>query len=361
MNATMRRVVIGTAAVSMALSMAACGKAGSDGGDSDNKTIGLLLPENKTTRYETFDRPFMEKKIKSLCSDCDVAYNNANQDTETQKKQFDALITKGVKVIILDAVDATATKSWVDSAAKKGVKVVAYDRLAEGDISAYVSYDNEKIGQLQGQGVLNALGDKAKDSRVVMINGSPTDPNAALFKSGAHSVLDGKVKKVVYEQDIPDWSPDEANKKMAAAITSLGKTGFDAVYSANDGMAGGITTALKSAGVKNVPVGGQDAELAGLQRILSGSQSFTIYKGIKPEAETTAEIAVKLLKGEDIASIAPEKMDSKSKKGIPTKLYDATIVTDKNIQDTIIKDNVYSADKICTADFKAACDKAGIK
>jgi D-xylose transport system substrate-binding protein len=361
MNATMRRVVIGTAAVSMALSMAACGKAGSDSGDSDSKTIGLLLPENKTTRYETFDRPLIEAKIKSLCADCDVAYNNASQDTETQKKQFDALITKGVKVIILDAVDATATKSWVDSAAKKGVKVVAYDRLAEGDVSAYVSYDNEKIGQLQGEGVLNALGDQAADSRVVMINGSPTDPNAALFKSGAHKVLDGKVKKIVYEQDIPDWSPDEANKKMAAAITSLGKKGFDAVYSANDGMAGGITTALKSAGIKGIPVGGQDAELAGLQRILAGTQTFTIYKGIKPEAETTAEIAVKLLNGEDIDSIAPEQVDSKSKNGIPSKLYDATIVTRDNIKDTIIKDKVYTVDQICTADFAKACKDAGIR
>ena len=366
MNATMRRFVVGTAAVSMALSMVACGKAGSDNagsgeGGSGNKTIGLLLPENKTTRYETFDRPLIQGKIKSLCKDCEVAYNNASQDAETQKKQFDALITKGVKVIILDAVDATATRPWVDAAAKKGVKVVAYDRLADGDVSAYVSYDNEKIGELQGQGVLEALGDKAADSRLVMINGSPTDPNAGLFKRGAHKILDGKVKKVVYEQDIPDWSPDEANKKMAAAISSLGKDGFDGVYSANDGMAGGIATALKSAGVKDVPVGGQDAELAGLQRILSGSQAFTIYKGIKPEAETTAEIAVKLLNGDDIASLAPQKADSKSKKGIPTKLYTATIVTKDNIKDTIIKDKVYTAKQICTKDFADACAKAGIK
>ncbi|MGP3985126.1 substrate-binding domain-containing protein [Streptomyces sp. KR80] len=361
MNAMMRRVVIGTAAVSMALSMAACGKAGSDSSGGDNKTIGLLLPENKTTRYETFDRPLMEKKIKSLCADCKVDYNNASQDTETQKKQFDALITKGVKVIILDPVDATATKSWVDGAAKKGVKVVAYDRLAEGDISAYVSYDNEKIGELQGEGVIQALGDKAKDSRVVMINGSPTDPNAGLFKSGAHKVLDGKVKKIVYEQDIPDWSPDEANKKMAAAVTSLGKKGFDAVYSANDGMAGGIITALKSAGVKDVPVGGQDAELAGLQRILAGSQTFTIYKGIKPEAETTAEIAVALLNGEDIASLTPQKVDSKSKKGVPSKLYGAQIVTKDKIKDTIVKDEVYTVQQICTATFAKACKDAGLQ
>ncbi|MFG2333250.1 sugar ABC transporter substrate-binding protein [Streptomyces sp. NPDC048604] len=364
MNGMTRRVVIGTAAVSMALSLAACGKAGDGGAENkgDGKTIGLLLPENKTTRYETFDRPIIEAKIKALCSECEVKYNNAAQDTETQKKQFDALVTQGVKVIILDSVDYKATKSWVQQAEKKGVKVVAYDRLAEGPISAYVSYDNEKIGRLQGEGLVKALGAKAKEANVVMINGSPTDPNAPLFKKGAHSVLDTGVKKVVYEQDIPDWSPDEANKKMGAAIDSLGKTGFQGVYSANDGMAGGIITALSKQGIK-VPVGGQDAELAGLQRILMDQQSFTIYKQIKPEAETTAEIAVALLKGKDIAAYTPTKVTSLTGefKDIPARLYDASIVTKENIASTIVADGVYKAAEICTAQYKAACDAAGIK
>ncbi|WP_407077681.1 substrate-binding domain-containing protein [Streptomyces phytohabitans] len=363
MNAMTRRVVIGTAAISMALTLSACGEAGGgdDDGGSDNNLIGLLLPENKTTRYETFDRPLMEAKIKELCSDCEVKYNNASQDTELQKRQFDALVTQGVKTIILDAVDATATKSWVDQAAKKDVKVVAYDRLAEGDVAAYVSYDNEKIGELQGQGLVEALGDDAKNSNVVMINGSPTDPNAALFKKGAHTVLDKQVKKVVYEQDIPDWSPDEANKKMAAAITSLGKDGFEGVYSANDGMAGGIATALSKAGVKDVPLGGQDAELAGLQRVVSDQQSFTIYKAIKPEAETTASIAVALHEGKGIDEFAPTTVDSKSKEGIPAKLYGAKIVNKDNIKDTILKDKVYKASQICTKQFASACKSAGIQ
>ncbi|MFB7212165.1 substrate-binding domain-containing protein [Streptomyces sp. NPDC056255] len=365
MNATTRRIVIGTAAVSMAVSLAACGKAGDDkdsGSGGDSKTIGLLLPENKTTRYETFDRPIMEAKIGALCSDCVVKYNNAAGDSETQKKQFDALITQGVKVIILDTVDYKAAKSWVQQAAKKDVKVVAYDRLAEGPISAYVSYDNEKIGQLQGEALVKALGAKAKDSNVVMINGSPLDPNAPFFKKGAHSVLDKQVKKVVYEQDIPDWSPDEANKKMGAAIDSLGKDGFQGVYSANDGMAGGIITALKKQGVK-VPVGGQDSELAGIQRILAGEQSFSIYKQIKPEAETTAEIAVRLLKGEKFDDLAPVKVDSLSGefKGTPSKLYDASVVTKENIASTIVADKVYKVEEICTAQYKAACDAAGVK
>ncbi|MEV8451541.1 substrate-binding domain-containing protein [Streptomyces sp. NPDC052095] len=348
----------------MALSLAACGKAGDDkdSGGGDGKTIGLLLPENKTTRYETFDRPIIEAKVEALCGDCKVKYNNAAGDSETQKKQFDALVTQGVKVIILDTVDYKAAKSWVQQAAKKDVKVVAYDRLAEGPISAYVSYDNEKIGQLQGEALVKALGAKAKESNVVMINGSPTDPNAPFFKKGAHSVLDQQVKKVVYEQDIPDWSPDEANKKMGAAIDSLGKTGFQGVYSANDGMAGGIITALKKQDIK-VPVGGQDSELAGIQRILTGEQAFSIYKQIKPEAETTAEIAVRLLKGDKIDDLAPVKVDSLSGefKATPSKLYDASIVTKENVASTIVADKVYTVEQICAAQYKAACAAAGIK
>ncbi|NLU65813.1 substrate-binding domain-containing protein [Streptomyces sp. HNM0574] len=366
MNAYPRRVVFSATAICLAVSLSACGKAGGgdgaeDGAGGDGKSIGLLLPENKTTRYETFDRPLIEKKIKSLCSDCEVRYNNATQDTETQKKQFDALITQGVKVIILDAVNAEATKSWVDRAARKGVKVVAYDRLAEGDISAYVSYDNEEIGRLQGQGLVRALGEKAGDSRIVMINGSPTDPNAALYKKGAHSVLDKKTGEIVYEQDIPDWSPDEANKKMGAAITKVGKDGFDGVYAANDGMAGGVATAMKKSGVQDVPLGGQDAELAGLQRIVKGDQDFTVYKAIKPEAETAAAIAVKLLKGGDIGKLAPERTDSKSARDIPAKLYDAEIVTRDNIKDTVVKDKVYTPRQICDGKQLAkACADAGL-
>ncbi|MFF9400338.1 MULTISPECIES: substrate-binding domain-containing protein [unclassified Streptomyces] len=365
MNATTRRIVIGTAALSMAVSLAACGKAGGDdtaGGGGDGRTIGLLLPENKTTRYETFDRPLIEAKVGQLCGDCKVKYSNAAQQSDTQKKQFDALVTQGVKVIILDSVDYKATKSWVRQAEKKGVEVVAYDRLAEGPISAYVSYDNEKIGRLQGEALVEALGAKAAESDVVVINGSPTDPNAPFFKKGAHSVLDTRVKKIVYEQDIPDWSPDEANKKMGAAIDSLGRSGFQGVYSANDSMAGGIITALDKRGIK-VPVGGQDSELAGLQRIIKGDQAFTIYKQIKPEAETAAEIAVRILKGKKFDDLTPTQVDSLSGefKGIPARLYDAQVVTEENVASTIIADQVYKAAEICTPEYKAACEAAGIK
>ncbi|MER6398461.1 MULTISPECIES: substrate-binding domain-containing protein [unclassified Kitasatospora] len=364
MNATMRRVVIGTAAVSMALSMAACGKAGSDKKDSassgDSKSIGLLLPENaSSTRYESFDRPFIEAKVKALCSDCKVQYSNAEGSAAKQKQQFDTLIAQGVKVIILDAFDAKSTQSWVKEAAGKGVKVIAYDRLATGPVSAYVSFDNEKVGELQGQALVDALGAKAADANIIMINGDEADPNAAQFKSGAHKVLDGKVKKVVYEQS-GEWKPTVAGQKTGAAITQLGKDGFQAVYSANDGMAGAIITQLKAAGV-SVPVGGQDAGLDAVQRIVAGDQAYTIYKAYKPLADSAAELAVNLLQGKDLKAAAPSTVDSDTDKGIPAKLLEPKVVTKANINDTVIADGLYKAADICTADFAAACTTAGVK
>lgn len=359
MNAIMRRALTGAVALSLAAPLAACGSDQKDAGTGKD-SIGLLLPESKAARYEKFDRRIISSRIASLCLECKVDYHNAEQQVDAQRRQFDALVKKGVKVIILDPVDAAASKSWVDSAAKKGVKVVAYDRLAEGDVAAYVSYDNEKIGRLQGQGILAALGSQAAASDVVMMNGSPTDPNAPAYKKGAHEALDGKVRKIVYEKDIPDWSAATAKKEMTDVINAQGAEGFDAVYSANDGMAGGIAAALKSAGIKDVPVGGQDAELPALQRLVAGTQYFTIYKEVRPEAETAAEIAFRLLRGKSIKSLTTTTADSKSKSGIPAQLFKAQIVTKKNMKNTVVRDGTVRTDLLCE-DLADACKSVGLE
>lgn len=361
MNATTRRIAVGTVAVSIALTMAACGKAGGSKSSSDNssKSIGLLLPENATTRYEKFDKPLIEQKIKELCPDCTISYDNAAGDPSKQAQQVNTMITKGVKVLILDAQDSVGIQSSVQAAVAKGIKVVAYDRLAQGPVSAYVSYDNEKIGELQGQSLLDAMGSNATpQSKIVMIDGDPADPNAGLFKAGAHKVLDGKVD-IAYEQS-GLWKDTVANQKVTAAITQLGAKNIKGVYSANDGMAGGIATALKGAGI-NVPLTGQDAELAGIQRILTGQQAATIYKAYKPEADATAEIAVDLLEGKSFTSVADTTAKSGSGQTVPAKLLPAQTVTKTNIKDTVIKDGLYKVSDICTADFAAACKAAGIQ
>ncbi|MEV5873175.1 substrate-binding domain-containing protein [Streptomyces sp. NPDC052101] len=366
----MRRAAVAVAAGAMAVSLAACGSAKeSKGGSSsssspkkgDNIKVGLLLPENKTARYEKFDRPLIEKKIKELTNGkATIQYNNARQDVNLQAQQVDTMITNKVDVLILDAVDAKAIQNSVQKAVDAGIKVVAYDRLAEGPISAYTSFDNEKVGETQGQALLTALGSKAnKSSQIVMINGSVTDPNAAQFKAGAHKVLNGKVT-IAKEYDTKEWSPDNANSEMEAAISAVGKDKIAGVYSANDGMAGGIITALSAAGVK-VPVTGQDAELAGVQRIVAGTQYMSVYKPYAPEADAAATMAVYLAQGKALDSVSKDKVSSNSQKDVPSVLVPVTALTKDNIKDTVIKDGVYTVADICTADYKAACDKLGLK
>ncbi|MFJ7907427.1 sugar ABC transporter substrate-binding protein [Kitasatospora sp. NPDC096204] len=365
MNAVLRRALVSTVGLALTLSMtAACGKAGGAKSEStsagDPNAIGLLLPENASSvRYESFDRPFIEAKVKSLCARCKVLYNNAEGSAAKQKQQFDTLLAQGVKVIILDPYNAKSTEGWVQEAAAKGVKVVAYDRLASGPVAAYTSFDNEKVGELQGRALLDALGAQAAEANIVMIDGDEADPNSAQFKSGAHKVLDGKVKKVVYEQS-GQWDPVVAGQKISAAVTEFGKNGFQGVYSANDGMAAAIITQLKGAGIK-VPVGGQDAGLDAIQRIVNGEQAYTIYKAYRPLAETAAELAVALLQGKDVKAVATESVDSGADKNIPAKLLDAKVVTKDNIAATVLADGLYKASDVCTADYAAACAAAGLK
>src|SRR5947209_12693306 len=275
------------AAACAAAGISASGTGGSTGGTVPSGKIAILLPETKTARYETQDLPNFKAKLKALGFDVDnnLIYSNANQDASAQQQQAEAALTNGAKVLVLDPVDSDAAAVIADAAKAKGVSVVSYDRLIKGSdaVNYYISFDNEQVGKLQGQSLLTALGSKAKPT-IVMINGSPTDNNATLFKAGAHSVLDGKVT-IAKEYDTPDWSPNKAQDEMQQALTALGNK-VDGVYAANDGTAGGAIAAMKSAGVNPLPpVTGQDAELAAIQRILTGEQYMTVYKAIKPEAE----------------------------------------------------------------------------
>src|SRR5829696_7535814 len=295
----------------MALALAACGgddddngggSSGSSGGDGGGGgSIALLLPESKTARYESQDRPNFEKKVAELCSDCEILYSNADQDAAKQQQQAEAAITKGAKVLVLDPVDAASAGAIVNRAKQSQIPVLSYDRLiTDADIDYYISFDNEKVGKLQGESLVKKLKDDGASGDLVMINGAPTDNNAKLFKEGAHSVIDGSPFKVAKEYDTPDWSPDKAQQEMEQAITAVGKGGFVGVYAANDGTAGGAIAAMKSGGLDptGIPVTGQDAELAGIQRILAGEQHMTVYKAIKPEADAAAQLAVALVRGE---------------------------------------------------------------
>jgi D-xylose transport system substrate-binding protein len=355
----------------LATGLAACGDdddngnggggGGGDGGGSA-KTVALLLPETKTTRYEEKDRPLFTDKLKELCPDCELMYSNASQDANKQQQQAEAAITDGAKVLVLDAVDVASVGPIVQQANQKDIPVIAYDRLIpDQDIAYYVSFDNVKQGRIQAQTLLDKLG-SAEGKSIVMVNGAPTDPSAGDYKKGAHQVFDKSGIKIAKEFDTPDWSPDKAQVEMEQSITSLGKDGFVGAYSANDGMAGGMIAAMKSAGIdpSTKPITGGDSEAAAIQRILVGEQYSTIYLAIKQQAETSAELAVAAAQGkEPPAGMVEDKVDNGAKM-VPSVLLSPIAVTKDNIADTVIKDGFLTTDEICTGKYKSACEEAGL-
>jgi D-xylose transport system substrate-binding protein len=354
--------------------LAACGGGGNDNNSSSGSstssgssgksgTIALLLPENKTARYESQDKPLFEKRMKQLCPNCKIIYSNAEQDAAKQQSQAEAAITNGAKVLVLDAVDGKAAGGIVARAKQSKIPVVAYDRMVQNaDIDYFISFDNKKVGELQGTALVDKLKGSGKASGpIVMINGSPTDANAADFKAGAHGVIDKSGVKVAKEYDTPDWSPDKAQTEMEQAITALGKTGFAGVYAANDGTGGGAIAAMKSAGVdpSTRPTTGQDAELAGIQRIVAGQQYMTVYKAIKLEAPQAADLAYGLLQGKTSSPLVNRTM-SNGKKAVPSVILTPVAVTTKNISSTVVKDGFWTVSQICTGSYAAGCKKIGL-
>ncbi len=351
MSHPIRRVVALTAAALIGVgALSACGANDTQSGSSDStKKIALLLPESKTTRYESFDKPLFEEKVKELCSDCEISYYNADQDPAKQQQQVETAISDKVDVMVLDPVDGKAAAGLVTSAQDENIPVVAYDRFIEG-ADYYLSFDNAAVGKLQGDALLEAMGGSGK---ILMLNGAPTDPNAAQFKEGAHSALDGKAD-IVAEYDNPDWSPDNAQQWTTDQLGKIDPKSIDGVYAANDGQAGGVVAAMTGAGLSAdslPPITGQDAELAAIQRIVAGEQAMTIYKPIKTEAYGAAELAVKVANGEDVT-------DTEDFQGVASYIYDPIVVTQDNVKDTVVADEFYSIDDICTGEYADACAKA---
>jgi D-xylose transport system substrate-binding protein len=371
MKKSTTRAMLGVSALLLAITtLAGCSNgadagtgSGGGGGDASKAKIGLLLPDSVTARYASADRPLFTAEVKKQCSGCSVIYANADGDASKQLQQAQSMLTQGVKVLVLDPFDGEAAASIVQQAKAKKVPVISYDRLINSpDLSYYISFDNEKVGELQGQALVDAL--KAKKvpegSGIIMVNGSPTDNNASQFKKGAHSVIDDSGYKVLAEYDTPGWDPAKAQDWAAGQISKLGKDKITGVYAANDDTGGGVIAALKSAGVTELPpVTGQDASLAGIQRILAGEQYMTVYKAFKPEASKAADLSIQFAKGE--TPKGDTTVDTAGGASVQSTLLDPVAVTTDNVQSTVVKDGLYEVSKICTAQYESACDSAGIE
>jgi D-xylose transport system substrate-binding protein len=366
--ATMRAVATSAALLLTAATLAGCSNgagtaAGANTADASHASIGLLLPDSVTARYESADKPYFEAKVKELCADCKVLYSNADGDAAKQQQQAESMITQGVDVLVLDPFDGEAAAAIVANANSKKIPVISYDRLINSaDLDYYISFDNEKVGELQGTALvaqLKKLGVAPGDGGILMVNGSPTDNNASQFKAGAHKIIDASGYKVLAEYDTPGWDGAKAQDWVAGQITQF-KNQIKGVYAANDGTGAGAIASLKAQGVSPLPpVTGQDAELAGIQRILAGDQFMTVYKALKPEAEKAAELAVNLTKGDTAKGDTTVK--TKGGADIQSFLLTPVAVMASNIQDTVIADGFYKASEVCTGDYAAACAKAGIK
>ncbi|MFT4265000.1 MAG: sugar ABC transporter substrate-binding protein [Nocardioides sp.] len=356
-----RTAAVGFALVAAAGALTACGSSDDDSssGGGGGATIALLLPESKTTRYETFDKPLFEEAVKKLCSDCDVKYYNADQDESKQSSQVDTAINAGADVIVLDPVNGDGAGGMVQSAQDADIPVIAYDRFIAG-ADYYLSFDNETVGKMQGQALVDAMGGKGN---ILMLNGSPSDPNAAQFKKGAHSVIDSSGIKILEEYDNPDWSPENAQQFVTDQLSKYKPSDIQGVYAANDGQAGGVVAALTGGGFSAdalPPITGQDAELAAVQRILAGEQSMTIYKPIPIEAQTAAEVAVALANGDEPGATTDTGIAQSTYENVKSYIFTPIAVTKDNVKDTIVADGFYDVSDICTADYADACKAAGL-
>jgi D-xylose transport system substrate-binding protein len=340
--------------------------AGGGGGESGGGSlkIALLLPENETPRYETNDKPDFEKAVKELCSGCSVTYYNAGGDAEKQASQGEAALTQGAEVMVVDPMDSKAAAVIVEKAHAQEVPTVSYDRLIENsEVGAYVSFDNERVGEQQAETLVKKLKEigKAKGP-IIKINGDPADPNAALFKAGSNKVFEKEGVAIGKEYDTPGWTAENAQKEAQQAITSLGNSGFAAIYAANDETGGGAIAAMKGAGIKpeEKPVTGQDSTVAGLQRILTGEQFMTIFKPIEPEAKIAAEMAISLGENGEVETAEPTEEIENGKTEVPSILLTSTPVLKDNIKSTVIAEKFVTAAELCEGAFAAACKEAGI-
>jgi D-xylose transport system substrate-binding protein len=332
---------------------------------ADAPTVGVILPETESSaRWEGFDKPLLEQAMADAGLRADV--QNAQGDEQRFSTLADGFIASGVDVLVIAAITSELGADVAAKAKAQGIPTIDYDRLSLGGSSDYyVSFDNEAVGALQGQGLAQAL-EGQQGAQVIEIRGAPTDNNATLFWNGARSVLDplyssGALVEVA-SQPIEDWDNQIGGTTFEQLLTSNGGS-VNGVLAANDGLAGAVITVLQKYGLNgSVPVTGQDATADGLQAILRGDQYMTVYKPIKQEAEATARLAAALAADDTAAAdaIATETVeDTEGNRQVKSVLLEPQLITRENVGD-VVDDGFAQVDEICVAETQAACTELGI-
>ncbi|GAB3610322.1 substrate-binding domain-containing protein [Humibacter ginsengiterrae] len=345
-------ISVAVLASASALLLAGCssGSGGNSTSASGKTRACVILPDAVSSpRWENGDRPALQKAITDAGFQADI--QNAQGDTGKYATIADQQLNKGCGVMLL--VDYNGAGVTVAKKAKaQGIPVIAYDRPIKG-ADYYVSFDNVKVGELQGQSIVDALKAEGKDpasAKVVYMGGDPTDGNAKMFHDGAVKIMSAAgIKPAAEPPGI--WDADKSATNFEQALTSLGGK-VDAVWVANDTNASGVISVLDKNGL-TVPVTGQDASTAGLQNILLGKQTSTVYKPYQDEAKAASDLAITLLKGKKPTGIT-QKVD-----GVPFIAETPQLITAKNIQKVIDDGNAKASD-ICTSTVAAACTKYGV-
>jgi D-xylose transport system substrate-binding protein len=364
-----RRPLVITFALVMALALGAAGCGDDDdssgggsstsGGQADK--VAVLLPDSKSSvRWETVDRPLLKQAFDS--AGVPVEIQNAEGDKSTQQQQAEQAITNGAKVLLLVNLDSGSGAAIASNAKSRGVKVIDYDRLTlDTDATEYyVSFDNEKVGQLQGQGLVDCLGEQA-DAQVAVLNGSPTDNNATLFKNGYDSVINQKFEagdwKEVADQSVPDWDNQRA-LTIFEQMLQKANNNIDGVLAANDGLGNAAISAIKQRKLDQIPVTGQDATLQGIQNIVAGDQCMTVYKAIKKEADAAAKLAIALAKGEEPTGVT-DKINNGTR-DVPSIFLDPVPVTKDNIGEYFGEPDYPKKEEVCAGKLASACQELGL-
>ncbi len=357
-------LAIGAAA--LAFAAAGCGdddEGGSSAGSGSDKKAGkvaVLLPDSKSSvRWETLDRPLLKAAFDKAGVESEI--QNAEGDKSAQQQQAEQAITNGAKVLLLVNLDSGSGAAIAANAKSQGVKVIDYDRLTlKGDSDYYVSFDNEQVGRLQGEGIVSCLEGQTKPA-VAVLNGSPTDNNATLFKKGYDSVIDPKFKSgewtEVADQSVPEWDNQKALTIFEQMLQKADNE-VDGVVAANDGLGNAAISALKQRKLKQIPVTGQDATLQGIQNIVNGDQCMTVYKAIKKEADAAAELAIALAKGEEPEGVT-DKVDNENR-DVPAVLLEPVAVTKDNIEEYLGEPDFPKKEEICAGKVASKCAAAGL-
>jgi D-xylose transport system substrate-binding protein len=351
-----RTLLVGGATIALLLGTLGAATAGAGaGGDEEPITIAWISPDATTSaRWETQDKPAFEASVLELAPDAEILFSFASTDEE-MLQQAESAVTQGAQVIVINPITAEGSLPVVDLAQREDIPVIAYEGLIAGaPLAGYITFDNLEVGRIQAQYIVDHV---EPGSTIAVMNGAQVCAACIDFKVGAHEIFDPLVESgdlvIGYEADTPDWLTENAQTQTEQALTDLNDD-VQAILAANDGLAQGVIAALKARQLNGqVVVTGQDATLAGLQEILLGNQTMTVYKDLKQQAAAAAEAAVALARGEEVTNLT-DTFDNDGYE-VPSLFLDPMAIDIDNIE-RVVDDGFVTREELCTGEAAEACD-----